>query len=67
MGLDRPLWTTVAKVFDVLTDPELRLKDQERDGVQAEVLYGILGREPCGSMTMKLLPRCLRIYKPLAR
>src|SRR5579885_2831112 len=25
------------------TDPELRLKDQERDGVQAEVLYGILG------------------------
>jgi predicted TIM-barrel fold metal-dependent hydrolase len=26
-----------------LTDPELRLRDQERDGVQAEVLYGILG------------------------
>jgi predicted TIM-barrel fold metal-dependent hydrolase len=26
-----------------LTDPELRLEDQERDGVQAEVLYGILG------------------------
>ena len=26
-----------------LTDPHLRLKDQERDGVQAEVLYGILG------------------------
>jgi predicted TIM-barrel fold metal-dependent hydrolase len=26
-----------------LTDPKLRLKDQERDGVQAEVLYGILG------------------------
>jgi predicted TIM-barrel fold metal-dependent hydrolase len=26
-----------------LTDPELRLCDQERDGVQAEVLYGILG------------------------
>ena len=26
-----------------LTDPELRIKDQERDGVQAEVLYGILG------------------------
>ncbi|HJU18967.1 MAG TPA: amidohydrolase family protein [Stellaceae bacterium] len=25
------------------TDPELRLKDQERDGVQAEILYGILG------------------------
>ena len=26
-----------------LTDPELRLTDQERDGVQGEVLYGILG------------------------
>ncbi|HVC55414.1 MAG TPA: amidohydrolase family protein [Stellaceae bacterium] len=26
-----------------LTDPDLRLKDQDRDGVQAEVLYGILG------------------------
>ncbi|HUF94052.1 MAG TPA: amidohydrolase family protein [Candidatus Limnocylindria bacterium] len=26
-----------------LTDPELRLRDQDRDGVQAEVLYGILG------------------------
>jgi predicted TIM-barrel fold metal-dependent hydrolase len=26
-----------------LTDPELRLQDQERDGVQGEVLYGILG------------------------
>jgi len=26
-----------------LTDPELRLKDQDRDGVQGEVLYGILG------------------------
>ena len=26
-----------------LTDPELRLADQDRDGVQAEVLYGILG------------------------
>ncbi len=26
-----------------LTDVKLRLKDQERDGVQAEVLYGILG------------------------
>src|SRR6266550_1399830 len=25
------------------TDPDLRLKDQERDGVQAEILYGILG------------------------
>jgi predicted TIM-barrel fold metal-dependent hydrolase len=26
-----------------LSDPELRLKDQDRDGVQAEVLYGVLG------------------------
>jgi predicted TIM-barrel fold metal-dependent hydrolase len=26
-----------------LTDPDLRLKDQDRDGVQAEVLYGIAG------------------------
>jgi predicted TIM-barrel fold metal-dependent hydrolase len=26
-----------------LADPELRLRDQDRDGVQAEVLYGILG------------------------
>jgi len=26
-----------------LTDPDLRLRDQERDGVQGEVLYGILG------------------------
>lgn len=26
-----------------LTDPELRLKDQDLDGIQGEVLYGILG------------------------
>ena len=26
-----------------LTDPDLRLKDQDIDGVQAEVLYGVLG------------------------
>jgi len=26
-----------------LTEPALRLKDQDRDGVQAEVLYGVLG------------------------
>jgi len=26
-----------------LTEPELRIVDQDRDGVQAEVLYGILG------------------------
>ena len=26
-----------------LTEPDLRIRDQDRDGVQAEVLYGILG------------------------
>lgn len=26
-----------------LTDPDLRIKDQDLDGVQAEVLYGVLG------------------------
>ena len=26
-----------------LSDPDLRVKDQDRDGIQAEVLYGILG------------------------
>ena len=26
-----------------LSDPDLRLKDQDRDGVQGEVLYGVLG------------------------
>jgi predicted TIM-barrel fold metal-dependent hydrolase len=26
-----------------IADPDLRLKDQDRDGVQAEVLYGVLG------------------------
>ena len=26
-----------------LTDPDLRVKDQDLDGVQGEVLYGILG------------------------
>lgn len=26
-----------------LTDPDLRIRDQDRDGIQAEVLYGILG------------------------
>jgi predicted TIM-barrel fold metal-dependent hydrolase len=29
--------------IDRLTIPELRARDQDRDGVQAEVLYGILG------------------------
>jgi hypothetical protein len=44
-----------------LTDPELRLTDQERDGVQAEVLYGILG----ASMRLKddeAATEMLRIY-----
>ena len=44
-----------------LSDPELRVKDQDRDGVQAEVLYGILGassrvNDPEASVEM------LRIY-----
>ncbi len=26
-----------------LTDPDLRIKDQDRDGIQAEVLFGVLG------------------------
>src|SRR5437588_9935965 len=26
-----------------LTEPSLRLQDQDRDGVQAEILYGVLG------------------------
>jgi hypothetical protein len=30
------------------TDPVLRAKDVDRDGVQAEVLYGILGAAPAG-------------------
>ncbi len=44
-----------------LTDPELRLKDQERDGVQGEVLYGILG----ASMRLKddeAATEMIRIY-----
>src|SRR5262245_24167694 len=28
-----------------LTDPELRVKDQDRDGVQGEVLYGVRSEE----------------------
>jgi predicted TIM-barrel fold metal-dependent hydrolase len=44
-----------------ISDPELRLKDQERDGVQAEVLYGILGaakrlNDP------EIVPEVYRIY-----
>jgi predicted TIM-barrel fold metal-dependent hydrolase len=44
-----------------LTDPELRLRDQERDGVQGEVLYGILG----ASMRLKddeAATEMIRIY-----
>ena len=37
------LYSDGAKGIRRLTDPDLRLKDQDRDGVQAEVLYGILG------------------------
>ena len=29
-----------------ITEPELRVKDQGRDGVHAEVLYGILAQRP---------------------
>ena len=44
-----------------LTEPELRVKDQDRDGVQAEVLYDILGaaqrlRDPEAEIEM------MRIY-----
>ena len=40
----RPASTTDGKRgIRRLTDPDLRLKDQDRDGVQAEVLYGVLG------------------------
>ena len=37
------LYEDVSKGIRRLTEPELRLKDQDRDGVQAEVLYGVLG------------------------
>ena len=37
------LYDDGAKGIRRLTDPELRLADQDRDGVQGEVLYGILG------------------------
>ncbi len=44
-----------------LTEPSLRIQDQERDGVQAEVIYGILG----ASMRMKdpeAAAEVIRIY-----
>jgi predicted TIM-barrel fold metal-dependent hydrolase len=37
------LYTDGAKGIFRPTTPELRLKDQDRDGIQAEVLYGLLG------------------------
>ena len=37
------LYDDEQKTMRRLTDPDLRLKDQDRDGIQAEVLYGILG------------------------
>ncbi len=37
------LYSDGAKGIRRLSDPDLRIKDQDRDGVQAEVLYGILG------------------------
>ena len=44
-----------------ITDPELRIKDQDRDGVQGEVLYGILGTT--GRMNdPEVTPEVTRIY-----
>ena len=44
-----------------LTDPDLRIRDQDRDGVQAEVLYGILG----ASSRIGLVPEaCMTFYLP---
>jgi predicted TIM-barrel fold metal-dependent hydrolase len=37
------LYADGARGIRRLTDPTLRVKDQDRDGVQAEVLYGVLG------------------------
>jgi len=37
------LYSDGAKGIRRLTDPDLRVRDQDRDGIQAEVLYGILG------------------------
>src|SRR5438874_8986373 len=37
------LYDNEQKQIRRLTDPGLRLKDQDRDGIQAEILYGILG------------------------
>ena len=40
---EQGLYSDGAAGIPRLTDPELRIKDQDLDGVQAEVLYGILG------------------------
>jgi len=37
------LYSDAARTTRRLTDPEQRIKDQDLDGIQAEVLYGILG------------------------
>lgn len=37
------LYSDGAKGIARLTDPDLRIRDQDLDGVQAEVLYGVLG------------------------
>jgi predicted TIM-barrel fold metal-dependent hydrolase len=37
------LYSDASRAARRLTNPELRIKDQDRDGIQAEVLYGILG------------------------
>jgi len=37
------LYDDAQKTVRRLTNPDLRLQDQDRDGIQAEVLYGILG------------------------
>lgn len=40
---EQGLYDDGAKGIARLTDPDLRLADQARDGVQGEVLYGVLG------------------------
>ena len=55
------LYEDGAKNVPRLTSPNLRIQDQNRDGVQAEVLYGVLGaamrlRDPEASVEL------LRIY-----
>ena len=40
---EQGLYSDGEKGIPRLSDPDLRLADQERDGIQAEVLYGVLG------------------------